>query len=104
MAEYTPKRRVPREPIAGLGPDLAIEVYSKGNTAKEMERKVREYFEAGACRVWIVYPESHSAEDYTSPDESTSISERQSLKGGDLLPGFSLSLRKLFSHAEGRRG
>jgi Uma2 family endonuclease len=99
-----PNRKVPQEPIAGLAPDLAIEVFSRGNTEKEMARKVEEYFRAGSQRVWIVYPAKRFAEDYTSIQDRTRVSERQSLKGGDLLPGFSLSLRKLFSRAEGRRG
>ena len=35
-----PNRRVPREPIARLGPDLAVAVLSEGNTEKEMARKL----------------------------------------------------------------
>ena len=99
-----PNRRVPREPVARLGPDLAVEVLSEGNTEKEMERKLREYFTAGAQLVWIVDPEVRTVAVYTDPEDCTVLHERQTLTGGDVLPGFTLPLRKLFARAEGRRG
>lgn len=34
-------------PIPRLVPNLAVEVISKGNTKREMTRKLKEYFEAG---------------------------------------------------------
>jgi hypothetical protein len=34
---------------------------------------------------------------YTSPDEVTTMTEGDSLTGGDVLPGFSLPLRQLFA-------
>lgn len=99
-----PGRRVPRDPIARLAPDLAVEVLSEGNTEKEMARKLREYFTAGAQVVWIVDPDARTVAVYTAPDDCTVLQERQTLTGGDLLPGFALPLRKLFARAEGRRG
>src|SRR3990167_2746304 len=35
-----PGRKVPRAAMAELAPDLAIEIISRGNTAKEMDRKL----------------------------------------------------------------
>lgn len=94
-------RRLPRQPILPLGPDLAVEVLSKGNTRAEMARKLREYFAAGARLVWFIDPRSRTAKSYTAPDESQTIAETGSLSGGEVLPGFSLRLRDLFSEAEG---
>ncbi len=51
-----PSRRVPSEPVPLLAPDLAVEVLSKGNTKKEMDEKLVDYFEAGARLVWYVDP------------------------------------------------
>lgn len=99
-----PNRRVPRGPFARLGPDLAVEVLSEANTEKEMQRKLREYFTAGAQLVWLVDPEARTVAVYTDPDDCTVLQERQTLTGADLLPGFTLPLRKLFARAEGRRG
>src|SRR5262249_36034822 len=36
--------KLPDEAIASLGPDLAVEVISEGNTKREIDRKLREYF------------------------------------------------------------
>jgi len=38
-------------------PELAIEVVSTHDTARQIDRKRRQYLEAGAASVWIVYPE-----------------------------------------------
>ena len=91
-------RRVPREPIADLAPDLAIEVISKHNTPKEMQRKLGDYFSAQVRAVWYVYhAPRREVHVYSSPDEHTVLSEQQSLDGGDVLPGFTLALSNLFA-------
>jgi Uma2 family endonuclease len=92
-----PGRRVPKEPIAGFAPDLAIEVLSESNTPGEMARKCREYFEAGVRLVWLIDPATRTATVYTAPDRSTHFSEAETLDGGDVLPGFVLPLRDCFS-------
>jgi Uma2 family endonuclease len=97
--ERLPDRQVPREPIAGVAPDLAVEVLSAGNTPREMERKLREYFEAGVRAVWMIDPRSRSAEVYSSPAGSVLVEEDGVIDGGNILPGFTLSLRDLFKRA-----
>jgi len=37
---------------------------------------------------------------YTAPDRSVLLREDQTLDGGDVLPGFSLSIRDWFAEAE----
>ena len=98
--ERLPGGRVPRDPIPMLAPTLPIEVISRGNTDREMERKLREYFSVGSELVWYVYPESRTAIVYTSPEQSTKIGSDGVLSGGDVLPGFELSLQRLFSESE----
>src|SRR5260370_8175269 len=66
-----PTRMFPREPAPELWPDLAIDVFRKGNTAKEMQRKLKEYFLAGTRLVWFVDPEPRTVEAFTAPDLST---------------------------------
>lgn len=90
---------VPREPIAEVVPDLAVEVLSEGNTPREMERKVREYFEAGVAAVWIIDPRSRSAEVLSSTADRVAIGEDGALDGGTILPGFEVRLRDLFARA-----
>lgn len=91
-----PGRRAFRTPIADSAPDLAIEVLSKSNTKREMEKKLREYFEAGVRLVWFVDPRTRTARVYTSPKSVIQLGEDQTLDGGEVLPGFTLPLRELF--------
>ena len=92
-----PKRERPTDPIADLAPALAVEVLSKGNTKREMDRKVREYFVSGVRLVWLVSPASRSVSVYTAPDESTTLTEDETLTGGAVLPGLALPLRRVFA-------
>jgi Uma2 family endonuclease len=99
--QHFPNRVLPDEPVPRLVPDLAVEVLSKGNTKREMQRKLREYFTAGVRLVWYIDPRKKSATAYTSADEFETIPEDGVLTGGDVLPGFHLPLRTLFARAEG---
>jgi Uma2 family endonuclease len=89
-----------RKAIPSVAPDLIVEVLSKGNTPKEMTRKLGEYFRAGARLVWYVNPKQRTVRVYTAPDRSTLLREDQMLEGGDVLPGFALSIREWFAEAE----
>jgi Uma2 family endonuclease len=93
-----PDRMLPEEPVAGLVPDLAVEILSEGNTPAEMKRKVGEYFDAGVRLVWLIDPKKRAARIYTAPHRSIAIREDQSLDGGDVLPGFTVSLAGLLRH------
>jgi Uma2 family endonuclease len=95
--ERFPNRRLPREPIPALAPDLAIEVLSEGNTEAEMQRKLRDYFAAGVRLVWYIDPRTRSARSYAAEDQFIEVNESGSLSGGDVLPGFELSLSNLFA-------
>ena len=83
-------------PILPLAPDLAIEVLSEGNTPREMTRKVSEYFASGCRLVWLVDPRTRTVAVYTSVAKPIVVTAKQTLTGGDVLPGFRLPLRKLF--------
>jgi Uma2 family endonuclease len=100
--EQLPDGRVPRDPIPVLAPTLPIEVLSPNNTKREMDRKLREYFKAGAELVWYIEPETQSATVYTPPDQPALIGPDGSLSGGEVLPGFQLPLRQQFSESEDR--
>jgi Uma2 family endonuclease len=99
-----PGRDLPEEPIPDLFPELAVEVLSKGNTPAEMQRKLHEYFASGTRLAWYVEPRKRTVRVYTSPSESTLLTEEDELDGGELLPGFRLSIREWFRQVEKRRG
>ena len=87
-----PKGKRQRGEIPAVVPDLAVEILSKGNTRKEMARKLGEYFRAGVRLVWYVAPKTRTVKVYTSPDQLAELGEADSLDGGDVLPGFSLPI------------
>jgi Uma2 family endonuclease len=91
-----PNRERPTEAIPSLVPDLAIEVLSESNTKGEMERKRKEFFFAGTQLVWQVDPRARTVEVFTSPDESVTLTEADTLDGGDVLPGLRLPVREVF--------
>jgi len=95
-----PKSKRERGAIPTVAPDLVLEVLSKGNTRREMARKLDEYFRAGVRLVWYVDPKSRTVRVYTSPEDSVLLSEDQPLDGGNVLPGFTLSIRDWFAEAE----
>ncbi len=91
-----PGKVIPQEQISTEVPDLAVEILSPGNTRKEMQIKLKEYFLGGVKLVWIIDPKKRTAEAYTAPDAKTAIAADGTLDGGDVLPGFRLPLAKLF--------
>lgn len=97
-----PGGQFPDTPIASLIPNLAVEVLSAGNTKKEMERKLQEFFRAGVELVWLIEPKTQSAKVYTSPTKMRRVAKDQALEGGRVLPGFVLPLRELFARANRR--
>jgi Uma2 family endonuclease len=98
--ERYPKKKRRRGEIPTVAPDLVVEVLSKGNTPKEMKRKLHEYFKAGVRLVWYVDPSKRTVRVYPAVDRFTVLHEDDTLDGGDVLPGFSLSIRDWFAEAE----
>jgi Uma2 family endonuclease len=95
-----PGRKRPKVPIPHIAPDLVIEVLSKGNTKREMAKKLGEYFGAGVKVVWMVDPRKRTVRVYTAIDQSVLFTEGQTLDGGAVLPGFVLRLDELFVNDE----
>jgi Uma2 family endonuclease len=97
--KHFPDRQLPDEQIPDLVPDLAVEILSPSNTSAEMDRKVREYFQAGTSLVWLVDPRARTVRVYTGVARSVLLAETDTLDGGDVLPGFQLSVREWFDRA-----
>ena len=89
-----------REKFGPSAPDLAVEVLSPGNKAKEINEKIALYFAAGSRAVWVFNPRQRTATVYSSPSEFHTLSEQDTLEGGDVLPGFELKLSELFAAVE----
>ncbi|MDE2749604.1 MAG: Uma2 family endonuclease [Chloroflexota bacterium] len=81
-------------------PDLAVEISSPSNTVAELRRKAAVYLANGTELVWLVLPEQAGVEVWRiGPDgepASEIVARDGSLSGEQVLPGFTLDLRRLF--------
>ena len=85
-------------PIEGA-PDLAVEVVSPTNTAREIHQKISDYFAAGSKRVWVFCPQER--EIYVHGPGG--VIRRQGddlLEEPELLPEFSVKVSSLFEASE----
>ena len=81
----------------GGAPDLAVEVLSPGNTKREMAEKVKDYFAAGARLVWIVNPKLKTVAVYRSLRDIITLTEKDTLDGGSVVPGFQIPVAEIFA-------
>lgn len=94
-----PGRVFPNVRILPFAPDLAVEILSDSNTAREIERKREDFFASGTRLMWVVEPELRTVEVFTSPADRELLREGDTLTGGDVLPGFALQIREWFESA-----
>ncbi len=87
----------PHAPLDVLSPNLAIEVLSAGNTVREMDEKLHDYFDHDVELVWYCDPVQQTVTVYHSPTDSRIVRHPELLTGDPLLPGFTVSLPELFA-------
>lgn len=95
-----PGGRLPTDPVPLLVPDFVIEVLSISNTRSEMTRKRREYFQAGVRLVWMIDPRRRTVAVFTSPEAVRIAEEFDRIDGGEVLPGWTVELEKLFAELD----
>lgn len=80
-----------------LAPDLVVEVIEPWDSMNDVTGKVMLYLDAGTQLVWVVQPRFQTVTVHY-PDRTTrTFTAAEQLDGGDVLPGFTLSLAELFS-------
>lgn len=97
---FTSHDRAPGQIPRGLMPvmpDLAVEIASPSDTLSAMREKAQLYLRNGARLVWLVFLDDERVEVHSSSGESQSLGADDSLSGGDVLPGFTLELGRLFA-------
>lgn len=101
--EDVPPGADPNTPMPDWKISLAVEAISPGNTRGEMKRKLKDYFAAGVELVWYIYPIERVVRVYTSEEDCQTLTDADELDGGDVLPGFRVSVRELFDAGQLRR-
>jgi len=95
---YISQQRQPqpsREAYNPQPPDLAVEVLSPSDDLHVVRRKVTNYLAVGVV-VWLVLPEERAVEVYAPGQAVQRLGEKETLSGGELLPGFSLPIKEIF--------
>ena len=83
--------------VIPIVPDIACQVLSPIERVGRIHRKLGQYFEAGVKEVWLIDPETNSAEICTGPRlPGRELGAGDSLSS-PLLAGFALSLVELFA-------
>ncbi len=80
-----------------IAPDLVIEILSPTDNFFEVVDKVDEYLEQGTKIVWLVIPRKEEVLVCTAEGK---YSVRDMLAAPELLPGFQVSLKKIFAEAK----
>lgn len=77
-------------------PDLAVEVISPNDSYTEVEEKALDWLRSGTQMVIVIDPKKKTVTVYRDLDDIVILIQDQILDGGDIVPGWSLSLVDLF--------
>jgi Uma2 family endonuclease len=98
MADY--KAQTPdygKKPRA-IVPDFVIEIISPNDTLSDVDEKVDAYLADGVRLIWLVDPQRRKITIYTPDQENPMVVKGDSaISPRDLLPGFELTVSKLFA-------
>ncbi|MEO0514302.1 MAG: Uma2 family endonuclease [Planctomycetota bacterium] len=78
-------------------PDLVVETISPNETVPETAKKTAWWLKQGVRLVWNVDPETKQVTAHHPDGQARVYAEDQTLDGGQVLPGFTLDLAKLFA-------
>ena len=77
-------------------PDLAIEVVSPSDRPVEVEDKALDWLRAGTRMVIVIDPFDRAATIYRGRDDIFTLTEGDTIDGGDVVPGWTLPLADVF--------
>lgn len=83
-----------------FAPDLAVEVRSPSQSKREMNTLAVMYLNAGSKLVWIIDPKARNVTVYRANGERTVLGGSAELDGDDVLPGFKVTLTRIFAVIE----
>lgn len=82
-------------------PNLVVEVSSPDDRPSKVRAKISRWFTGGASQVWIVDGKKRTVTVYRSPSDSVTFSGSDELQADDILPGFRISLDRIFGSTPG---
>lgn len=101
---------VRKERLAGLNrrepaffksaPDLAVEILSPSMTRRELDERLKDFFESGSKLAWVIDPQREMIEICRSATQRRLLGPGGSLDGEEVLPGFQYAVADLFKDWE----
>jgi Uma2 family endonuclease len=86
---------VRRGAVPGM-PHLAVEIKSPDDTYLSLRDKAEYYLQHGCALVWLIYPEKRIVEVYQPGKDIDLLVAGDTLSGGEVLPGFTLTVEGVF--------
>ncbi|PSM50093.1 hypothetical protein C7Y66_06025 [Chroococcidiopsis sp. CCALA 051] len=80
-----------------LCPDFVVELRSPTDRLEQLQAKMREYMDNGALLGWLINPQDRQVEIYRQGQQVETLQNPSTLSGEDVLPGFTLNLRRIFT-------
>ena len=79
-----------------FAPDLVVEVKSPSNSNAEIAAKAAMWLCYGSRQAWVLDPQDTTVTIHRPNVEPVVLTEDEMIDGGDLLPGFTSSVWRLF--------
>ena len=96
---YVAKERLTEDLYLHTAPDLAIEILSPDQDAGRFLDKIQFYLRHGVRLVWVVDPGRETVTALLPGEDARVLTPGDTLDGGKVLPGFSISVAEIFAQA-----
>ena len=81
---------------AEVVPDLVVEVRSPTDSRRAVHEKAQMWLSHGVRLVWAVYPDTRTIDVHRPDAPVVTLTEADTLDGGDVLPGFTCAVSAVF--------
>lgn len=86
--------------IASIAPRLVVDLASANDRRSDMGLRTQAYLSLGIDVVWVPDPYKNEVQIVTGGRHTVSLGPRQTLEGGDALPGFEMTVEEIFAQPE----
>lgn len=96
---FVSRERLPQDIGQGFArfvPDLAVEVVSPSNSARDIAEKAFDYLDAGTRMVWIIDPRTRTLMVYRSSSDIRVFRETETADVSDVVPELTMRIAELF--------
>jgi Uma2 family endonuclease len=81
---------------AEVAPLLTVEILSPNDRADQVTKKITDYLRSGVALVWLIDSEARDVTVYTPDNGPRVFGEKDTLTGGDVLPGLKCKVADFF--------